>query len=39
MPELTRLTYGRRYGEIATFGAGTGVGKTDWLSQQICLTT
>jgi twinkle protein len=35
MPELTRLTYGRRYGEVATFGAGTGVGKTDWLSQQI----
>lgn len=32
---LTELTYGRRYGEIYAFGAGTGVGKTDWLAQQI----
>lgn len=34
-PELTALTYGRRYGEVYTFGAGTGVGKTDLLTQQI----
>jgi twinkle protein len=35
IPELTKATYGRRYGEIYTFGAGTGVGKTDWFTQQI----
>lgn len=34
-PELTALTYGRRYGEVYTLGAGTGVGKTDLLTQQI----
>ncbi|MCA8110272.1 DnaB-like helicase C-terminal domain-containing protein [Burkholderia cepacia] len=33
--ELTDLTYGRRYGEIYGIGAGTGVGKTDLLTQQI----
>lgn len=33
--QLTKLTYGRYYGYIYTFGAGTGVGKTDWLTQQI----
>lgn len=33
--DLTKLTYGRRYGEVYTFGAGTGVGKTDLLTQQI----
>ena len=33
--ELTKLTYGRRYGELYAFGAGTGIGKTDWLTQQI----
>ena len=32
---LTKLTHGRRGGEIYTFGAGTGVGKTDFLTQQI----
>jgi len=32
---LTELTYGRRTGEIYMFGAGTGVGKTDWFSQQV----
>lgn len=32
---LTRLTYGRRTGEIYCFGAGTGVGKTDFLTQQV----
>lgn len=32
---LTKLTYGRRYGEVVAFGAGTGTGKTDWLLEQI----
>lgn len=32
---LTALTYGRRIKEVYTFGAGTGIGKTDWLTQQI----
>jgi len=31
---LTELTFGKRYGEVYTFGAGTGVGKTDWLMQE-----
>lgn len=34
-PALTKLTYGRRYGEVYAVGAGTGVGKTDVLTQQI----
>lgn len=32
---LTKLTYGRRLGELYALGAGTGVGKTDWFTQQI----
>lgn len=32
---LTKLTYGRRFGELYAFGAGTGIGKTDFLTQQI----
>jgi twinkle protein len=32
---LTKHTYGRRVGEIYGLGAGTGVGKTDFLTQQI----
>ena len=32
--ELTALTFGRRPG-VYTFGAGTGIGKTDLLTQQI----
>ena len=35
LPEMTRWTYGRRRGEIYTFGAGTGVGKTDLFTQSI----
>lgn len=35
LPAMTKLTHGRRYGEIYTFGAGTGVGKTDFLTEQI----
>jgi len=31
---LTKLTFGKRYGEVYTFGAGTGIGKTDWLMQE-----
>jgi twinkle protein len=32
---LTAYTYGRRGGEIYALGAGTGIGKTDFLTQQI----
>lgn len=32
---LTKATYGRRLGEVYGVGAGTGVGKTDLLTQQI----
>lgn len=32
---LNDLTFGRRPGETYAFGAGTGVGKTDWLTQQV----
>ncbi len=35
LPTLTKLTYGRRWGEVYTFGAGTGVGKTDLFTQQM----
>ena len=34
LSELTEITYGRRTGEAYAFGAGTGVGKTDFLTQQ-----
>ena len=37
-PELTRLTYGRRPGEVYGFGAGTGIGKTDVFTQIIAQT-
>jgi twinkle protein len=32
---LTRWTIGRRPGEVYIFGAGTGIGKTDFFTQQI----
>lgn len=32
---ITELTHGRRYTELYGFGAGTGVGKTDLLTQQL----
>lgn len=35
LDELTQRTYGRRFGEVYGLGAGTGVGKTDFLTQQI----
>ena len=34
-PTVTKWTYGRRPGELYGFGAGTGVGKTDFFTQQI----
>lgn len=35
LPSLTEATYGRQYGQLDALGAGTGVGKTDFLTQQI----
>lgn len=35
---LTNWTYGRRFGEVYTFGAGTGVGKSAFLLQEIAYT-
>lgn len=35
LPTLTEATFGRRWGEIYALGAGTGIGKTDFLTQQI----
>lgn len=32
---LTKLTFGRQWGSIYAFGAGTGIGKTDFLTQQM----
>lgn len=34
-PTLTELTYGRRPGEVHCLGAGTSIGKTDFLTQQV----
>lgn len=34
-PKLTDISYGRRYGEIVTVGAGVAIGKTDFVTQQI----
>lgn len=33
--EMTKWTHGRRPGEVYTFGAGTGAGKTDLFTQSI----
>lgn len=35
---LTRYTFGRRYGESYTLGAGTGVGKSDELAEVFACT-
>ncbi len=35
LPKLNDLTFGRRLGECYAVGAGTGVGKTDFMLQQI----
>ena len=32
---LTRLLYGRRFGEVVTVGAGVSVGKTDFVMTQV----
>ena len=32
---LSKLTYGRRWGEIVGVGAGSGVGKSDWIAQFV----
>jgi twinkle protein len=32
---LNQYTYGRRIGDVIGFGAGTGIGKTDLMTQQI----
>jgi len=37
-PTLTKLTYGRRPGELYFIGAGTGVGKTDVIMETIAHT-
>ncbi|WP_166430486.1 DnaB-like helicase C-terminal domain-containing protein [Polymorphobacter arshaanensis] len=34
-PKVTSWTFGRRTGEMYLFGAGTGIGKTDWFTQSI----
>lgn len=34
-PGLTEATFGRRFGEVYFIGAGTGIGKTDFMTQQI----
>lgn len=35
LPSLTKATFGRRFSEVYAIGAGTGVGKTDFMTQQI----
>jgi twinkle protein len=35
IPELDNLTLGRRLGEAVALGAGTGVGKSDFIDEQI----
>lgn len=35
LPSLNELTFGRRMGEAVALGAGTGVGKTTFITQQI----
>ena len=34
-PRLTSWTYGRRFGECVALGAGSGIGKTDFITQQV----
>lgn len=34
-PSLNSWTFGRRYGEAVALGAGTGIGKTTFMTQQI----
>lgn len=34
-PKLTKLLYGRRFGEVVAVGAGVSVGKTDFIMSQV----
>jgi len=38
LPALTAATFGRRTGELYAFGAGTGVGKSDFFAESIVQT-
>ncbi len=35
LDKLTEISYGRRYGEVVSLGAGVSVGKTDFIQQQM----
>jgi len=35
LEKLTEVSYGRRYGEVVSLGAGVSVGKTDFIQQQM----
>lgn len=35
LPTLTKHTYGRRTGECVAVGAGTGIGKSDFIAEQV----
>lgn len=35
LKKLDDVTYGRRFGELYALGAGTGIGKTDLITQQV----
>lgn len=35
LDDLNKVTFGRRYGEVIGIGAGTGIGKTDFITQQV----
>jgi len=35
LEKLTKVSYGRRYGEVVAVGAGVSVGKTDFIQQQM----
>lgn len=37
-PFMTKWTFGRRYGEVYTFGSGTGMGKSDFMGEIIAGT-
>lgn len=34
-PFLTKWTYGKKPGQVIVLGAGTGVGKTDWETEEV----
>ena len=35
LPSLTQATFGRYWGDLIALGAGTGIGKSDFITQQI----